>query len=383
MRNICPSIQQQIFENKDTNPYYIVCPPFKTHSAGIVVLHRFCHMLNLAGYPAFMVIERHWLGTYGFPGYSINGSLITPLLTSETAQKHHSEGNTPIVIYPDATKGRPLKHGLAAIYMLNYLGLLGGEEKYADDAFYFSYSKKIALTTPEPGRVLFVPASDPEFWTPPERPVGRKGIVYYASKYKHFHGMSVGSEVDGAVEITRDHYLAQTKLEIRELFRTCEYFYCYENSALAIEAALCGCPVVFIPNKFLSEAIAEYELGNDGFSWSLHPDSVARAKATVHLFRDRYLATIRNVEPQLKQFIDESQSKAKQTPYPEVVDLTKVLVSFGYETLVPLKALLAIAQWDRDFRKGGFLFLMKQFLKRRSFWQVYLKPTYYKIRGYN
>jgi hypothetical protein len=52
-------------------------------------------------------------------------------------------------------------------------------------------------------------------------------------------------------------------------------------------------------------------LGWDGFAWGTAPTEVARAKATVHLARDRYLATYSEFWTQLSSFVEETQTRAE------------------------------------------------------------------------
>ena len=56
-----------------------------------------------------------------------------------------------------------------------------------------------------------------------------------------------------------------TREEVRDLFWKTEAFYCYEDSALAIEAQLCGCPTVFVANEFFyGTPLASFETGRSG-----------------------------------------------------------------------------------------------------------------------
>jgi hypothetical protein len=130
-------------------------------------------------------------------------------------------------------------------------------------------------------------------------------------KYQLVHQGSLLPETEGATEITRDRPDSQTPAEIAQLFRRSEVFYAYENTALALEAALCLCPTVFLPNPWLTDVIATKELGRDGFAWGTDPEEVARAKATVHIARDRYLATYHEFWTQLSAFVGETQVRAE------------------------------------------------------------------------
>jgi len=358
-------MKDHLFDSRTKSPYYIYCPPLKVQSAGVLVLHKFCHLLNTSGYPAYLVVDRTLFGRFGYPLFASDSSLIAPQLTLETAVQHFKERKTPIVVYPESVSGNPLGAGLSVKYLLNYLGLLGGDRQFDPSSVYFSYSAKIAATSPSPENVLFLPVSDPDFFVPPENGAAvRRGKCFYAAKYKHFHGQSVGAEVEGATEITRDLSTSQSKEELKRLFQKSEFFYCYENSALAIEAALCGCPVVFVPNKYFTELIAEVELGKNGFAWGLDPSEIARAKNDVHLFRDRYLKAIDGVSDQVQKFIEVSQLRAKKVRYPKVVKLRSTLVTFGIESAIPVSFFISLSKINHILRYQGRKALIKIAIKR-------------------
>ena len=99
-------------------------------------------------------------------------------------------------------------------------------------------------------------------------------------------------------------------------------FYCYDNSALAIEAVFCHCPTVFIPNDHLAESLSQDEIGTDGYAMGLDPAGIAQAKKTVKQGRETYLKCINDVFPaQLEKFIADTQAKANsvKSQYPITV----------------------------------------------------------------
>ncbi|MDE8344755.1 MAG: hypothetical protein POH28_01070 [Acidocella sp.] len=196
-------------------------------------------------------------------------------------------------------------------YVLNFPGHLAGDLSYKKDEIVFGYSTVLAEAAGAAEQILFIPASDTSIFKA-ESPRERQGTCFWAMKYRLVHGGETLSVTDGSVEITREQENSQTPEEIAELFRSSELFYTYENTALALEAALCLCPTVFLPNQWLTEAIAMKEMGMDGFAWGTDAAEIARAKATVHLARDRYLSNYYNFWDQLSNFIIITQSRAKR-----------------------------------------------------------------------
>jgi hypothetical protein len=66
----------------------------------------------------------------------------------------------------------------------------------------------------------------------------------------------------------------------------------------------------------LTELVAANEMGWDGFAWGTDPAEIARAKATVHLARARYLSNYVKFWDQLSVFIAMTQSRAAQETAP-------------------------------------------------------------------
>ena len=116
-------------------------------------------------------------------------------------------------------------------------------------------------------------------------------------------------------EITRDQINSQTPEQIREFFQTSEFFYCYEDSALALEAILCGCPVVFVPNEHFHETLGGKELGGLGYAWGDSQEQLAHAKNTVVAARERYLELLEEANQSVKSFIEETQLLVKGVEY--------------------------------------------------------------------
>lgn len=298
------------------HPYYIVAPNYIQASAGIKALHMLCHALNHAGEIAYLVIYPF----YPRPEQATHPYLLTPLLDVTRLQKHFDDGVCPITLYPETVRGNPFGAPLVARYLLNFPGLLGGDADFPSDEICIAYSARIAQESPNVASTLFLPTSDPALFTP-EPPQSRAGSCFYAAKYQEVHAGKLFEVTRDSVEITRLRPDSQTPEQIAELFRRCELFYCYENSALIIEALLCGCPVVMLPNPYLERSIGEDEIGWDGIAWGTSPCEIVRAKATVGRARSNYLTCFPRFEEQLRQFIALTQLRAQTTPIVHLLDI--------------------------------------------------------------
>jgi hypothetical protein len=300
------------------HPYYIVAPRYVETSAGLKALHVLCHCLNSIGQIAHLLIHPEWFGL------TTNPELATPELTSAVAQHHFERRLTPIVVYPEVIVGDPFKAPVRVRYFGNFPGLLGGDKKIDEDEIRFGYSKVLATAVHAPENVLFIPVSDTRIFHPVNG-LERSHVCYYAGKHRAVHNAKVFGLPKGSIEITRDAPDSLTRQQIADLFRRSKLFYCYENSALAIEATLCGCPTVFMPNEYFSTPIAREELGWDGFAWGNDPAEIERARQTVGNAFPNYVRQVENFWPQLVGFIRLTQEAAANTRYDKMIELPSQL----------------------------------------------------------
>jgi hypothetical protein len=299
------------------NPFYIVAPRFTNTSAGVRVLYKLCSSINRIGYSAF-IYQRPY---FGLNDPSFENSLV-PYLTKEIRDYHYREKLTPIVVFPETFVIDKFNAPFKVKYYLNYKALLQGSEDKVDYNLAYSQNILTGLGVRKNSSVIFLPVSDYEFFKP-KRGKKRFGGAYYAGKYNYHFGQKTYPITDGMIEITRDMPSSQSKYQIREIFQKVEFFYCYEDSALAIEAMLCGCPVVFLPNKYFKQCLASIELGGLGYAWGNTPEQIQHAKKTIHLARKRYIYLISQGKKQINLFVQSSQKLVKSSKY-------KIPFALGY-----------------------------------------------------
>ena len=300
------------------HPFYIVAPPYARISAGVKVLYALCHYLNLLGEDAYMipfpvdtVADKAWPYYCRFPPSDWNNRrLAVKILTKDIADRHFREGRTPVCVFPevyDNFLGAPF----SVRYMLNYPGLLAPKHKVPQD-YTISYSKRLADYTGT-ADVLHIPAVDMDFFRfRDDKP--REGACFYAGKYRDIYHGDLGALPRGCVEILRSDRMSTE--EVREIFWTTEYFYCFEDTALAIEAALCGCTVVFVPNEHYKDGtISSHELRMAGMAWGTDPGEIARAKATVRQMEPILADLYRHLPGAIAEFAAKAKAMAAQVPY--------------------------------------------------------------------
>ncbi|MDE3123661.1 MAG: hypothetical protein KGK00_17970, partial [Paracoccaceae bacterium] len=234
-------------------------------------------------------------------------------------------------VYPEMARGNRLNADCVVRYVLNVPGHLGGDRTYPPGEMVWAYSQQLADLCERCDGVLHMPVIDQNVFHPVEGQA-RRGAVFYAAKFQADHGQKVFGLPDGAIEITRGQPDSQTPAEIARLLQSAEVFYCFENTALAIEAVLCGCPAVFMPNPYLDKPISLNELGWDGFAWGNEAADVERARATVPQGQANYARTVATFFEQFHRFVEATQAHAAaisrgRSTAGETADMTDALAA--------------------------------------------------------
>jgi hypothetical protein len=298
-------------------PYYIVVPPYIQTSAGIRSMHLLIHWLNRAGYQAYACIP---------PSLSrdavilTNPNLLTPTLDQGTADLHFRAGRKPIVLCSDTFPGTLTNAPFTVRWYGHYSGALTDLKDTEVADMRYGYSLRIARSLGAPENVLCLPVVNTNVFHPGE-PIERTVTCYYASKFKAVYGGQTFGLPPGCIEITRDQPDSQTPQEIAALFRRSRYFYCFEDSALILEAGLCGCPAILMKSQYFTNPLGVDDFGWDGFAWGTSPDEIARAEATVGKVATNYAAVVQRFFVQLNDFIAKTQSAVADRPYPAPVEI--------------------------------------------------------------
>jgi hypothetical protein len=299
-------------DNNSRFPYYIVSPRYARTSAGVRVLFRLADLINRSGGSAFILLSPRF--NHDLASSPMD---VAPFLNRKIVDYHFENGLTPIVVYPETVRVSKFSPPVRVRYLLNYDDLLFHNEPLDADDYLLTYSEAIAdkVCIDKPRRTIFLPVSDPVYFCPPKELVVRSGGAFYAGKFKYHFGGKSFPITDGMVEITRDRPDSQTPEQIRSLFQRVEFFYCYEDSALALEAILCGCPTVFLPNEHFVRPLGGKELRGLGYAWDASPEQMRHARDTVVAARAEYLRRLDEIEDQVKAFITDTQAIATGRPY--------------------------------------------------------------------
>ncbi|WP_223623356.1 glycosyltransferase [Pseudomonas monteilii] len=287
------------FFSKRPQPYYIYAPDYRRSSAGIRVMHMLCDALQRSGHEAYITTR------------VLNPDLITPPLSDEIVALHRLQGLEPIVVYPEIVDGNPLNGNTVVRYLLNQPGFIEGSGAYGEEDILFSYTKALLQPDMAEDRVLYLPGPDLSVFCPPKDPSKR-----VTGKVCYYQGRRGQAQIDpaflppDAVEITSSY--PDSWEALADLFQQCEFFYCGEASALAGEAALCGCVGVIQPSEWTPLKMALHENKSHGVAWGTDPEEIERARQTLPLLRESLLQHQRNFWPALDRFIEVTQSDANE-----------------------------------------------------------------------
>lgn len=200
-------------------PFHIVAPPYTHKSSGVRTLHRLMSGLKERGYIFHAPADRD-----------------------------------AIVVYPDITKGNPLRAKRVVRYLLASAGAYGGSNSFPHTDMVWGAHVYLAKN------VLTIPVSDPRIFRA-GADVFRQGGCFYAYKYE-MHGhklpdlMKGMSRLEGSLE------------QVASILRHAKRCYVFELSSVIQEAALCNCPVVLMRTPYFNRYDAGISLMIGNMRWS-------------------------------------------------------------------------------------------------------------------
>lgn len=276
----------------DHRPYYIASGEWMQTSMGYRSPFLLCHILNELGYEAYVTAQKQ------------APKLRTPLLTAEIIAKHKTDGRKTIAVYNEGVWGNVLRGDIVVRWMMNRLGRLAGQLPDSEDLFF--YWDKAYAPNSEASRILRMPSADTSvFYHDGINNDEREGYAYYAHKYTRDGRGKISEEVKaGGISLCQD--FPRSQQEIADILRRVKVLYVYEETALAEEAAFCGCPVVLIMNSYISSLYGnanpyDYVVWEDELDIGAHWDYSGKLLAST-------LNMNKRCECQLAKFILDTQN---------------------------------------------------------------------------
>jgi hypothetical protein len=279
-------------------PYIIYTTDYTDFSSGVRALHMLCHALNRAGCEAYVMAS------------VTNPWLTTPTLQLLRRETLYRAGRVPIVVYPEVVAANPLDLPVVARWLLNRPGAFIDNWKgaYQSSDMIFTYAERFLIDGLS-GTRLHLPTCDTTVFNNVDNPHDgrREGYVFYTSRYLKTGG-PVADFLSKAIVASPDN--RRSPRELAQIYRRCEFFFTYERTAAAVEAALCGCPVIYLPSPLLDEIPDQNVFGTDGLALGFTPEEAARAKRTVGEVSRIYAGLLAAFDVELRRFIDITQERA-------------------------------------------------------------------------
>lgn len=221
--------------------FYIYAPAYTPLSSGIRLLYILCDNLNKMGYESYVT--------------SINSEMEfkSPTLTPQIIKNHNDMGKLPVAIYPEIMLDNPLQCKKVIRWLLNkpnyftqnWLGDFDEDEfiVHHDDSFRPAWIESNRQHIPHIDRSIFNSKMTSE---------KRNGVILYE------HRNTINKEF--VAQFNDVSYISSKKplspLECSKLYKKSSALIVAERTAACVEAALCGCPTVFLDNdKFDSSYI--------------------------------------------------------------------------------------------------------------------------------
>lgn len=271
-------------------PYLILAHDYRRTSAGVRVLHRLCHFLNEAGYDAWITPAE------------TDPELNTPIADDDVVGAIARDG---IVVYAEVEDGNPLEARRVARYLLNVPGRIRKAD-FTEGEETFYYCGLLRRHAGAYSHMLFIPVVNTSTFHG-DQAIERDGpVLSWIGKGNDTPRLE---QTTGALPITYGY--PATAEVLARLFQRAPVFYSYQPySALVIEARLCGCPTVVIPNDWWTKEdfLMHTPGGINGLAWGTDQMQLQRARAGVTYFPESYGAYVHHhFARQLERFIVHTQ----------------------------------------------------------------------------
>jgi hypothetical protein len=287
-------------------PFYILSPSYSPYAGGTVALHLLCHFLNRIGCEAYLNTT------------DVSGTLHTPFLAGEITQAHARAGRRPIGIYGEGYRDNRMICPRVVRYLLNVPGARWTDknhdkdhEKDAAERFWrdparrheyiLHYAEEFQLDYIR-SAPLFIPIVDENIFHPPGEPAAREGFLVYS------HRVVVTSDMIPAW--ARPYTMIEmasprTPEQLGALYRRSRALIVFERTGAQLEAAMCGCAVVAIPNDGFTELPMFGRFGNLGVGWGGDQAQLEWSARTLPIFQTLYRAAANVFPDELARRVEE------------------------------------------------------------------------------
>lgn len=281
--------------------FIVFAPPYNENRGGVICLHKLVHLINEAGYKAFIypsfenieVSKKNFLNPalkFGrdiyrsiFQPFRLNKNFNTPIYTGSIKEFQSDEW---IVIYYEQVFGNPLNARNVVRWLLHQPGFHTGVAYYgynelhvrfneAVKDFHYPHSEQADILLP----IIHYPL---ELYYSNDELCNRSGTAYCLRKGK---GKTI--QHDLSESILTDNL---SHGEISKIFRQVKAFISYDTyTAYSRLAALSGCDSIVVPDNGVTEE-QWYPNPSDRYGVAYGFDQVEKARNTKDLLYQKIIA---------------------------------------------------------------------------------------------
>jgi hypothetical protein len=219
-------------------PFVIYTYDYSPGVGGIKVMHKLCDMLNANGSEAYLMPIHIRDDFYTCSDYN------TPLITQEVLD----DLDNAVVIYPEGIQGNPLNAKNVVRWILGPIHQHQYESYSNTDLIYYflSYFHNQVYNKDLENQLLIIEFHENIFTNLNQE---RKGSCYTIRK-----GILTNKHPEDSIFIPFSSGAVGNLVELAELFNRTERFYCYDTyTFLSIQAAMCGCISIVIPDPNITK----------------------------------------------------------------------------------------------------------------------------------
>lgn len=229
-RRVKAKIDFEIKARKKKIPYLILAPDYVNSSAGVRALHLLAHLLNSNGYEAHV------------------NSKPNPLWNESPLVAPTAAGVCPraIAVYPEiCDSSNPFQCKFQVRWILNKPGYLSGPTQYDPEELLFVWDEGF-LNLPK-DRWLTVDLIEGDLFNKKNRSIAPKKDVVWIGKGPQ-RGVKLEEMTKDLTEITKAW--PKKREQLAQLLKKTRTLYTYDDrTSLILEALLCGCEVVLLPEN--------------------------------------------------------------------------------------------------------------------------------------
>jgi hypothetical protein len=274
-------------------PKVVIYAPKYTHlHSGVRCLHALCDHLNRLGVSAAVTSS------------VVDPRSNTPRINRLILRLVPAILDRSIVIYPEITRGNPLRAKHVVRYLLNKPGFFSGHgvESYGASDYFIHFAEEFRPDGLK-SRLLRLPLVDTRVFTAPAPGNERDGFLVYSDRYRpDIQGFPdwVGNPTVISRATPRD------PPTLASLYQRSRALIVGERTAAVAEALHCHCPVILLAHSEFADQPVIASYGGSGIVLGFDQDGLVKATEAATTFPAIYAARFEDVDRSILEFVAEA-----------------------------------------------------------------------------